>query len=192
MLSLWCLSVLLLFGTFPGQLVARASCWCSVVCCFLAILPGFHWLYVRAPTKQRWASGVRRAGRCRPNRTLFSFTGCWSCRDTVGFMIRTWDPILSGWRWLYGLQPIRDRPTGLVFSHRAGWCRPEGILFSSPGCRSFSDAEGLLNRGWGPILPGCHRSTRPSQSAIGSCDLGSTPCGAVSNRENSIFVPGVS
>ena len=34
-LSLWCLSLLLLIGSFPGQLEARASCWCSVVRCFL-------------------------------------------------------------------------------------------------------------------------------------------------------------
>ena len=38
MLSLWCLSVLLLFGSFPGQLEARASCRCSVVCCFLLVV----------------------------------------------------------------------------------------------------------------------------------------------------------
>ena len=34
-----CLSVLLLmFGSFPGQLEARASCWCSVVRFFLLLL----------------------------------------------------------------------------------------------------------------------------------------------------------
>ena len=54
-LSLWCLPVLLLFGSFPGQLEARASCWCSVVCCFPPILSGLHWLYVR--TNQRSAIG---------------------------------------------------------------------------------------------------------------------------------------
>ena len=29
-----------------------------------------------------------------------------------------------------------------------------GIPFLSPGCRSCSDTEGFMNRGWGPILPG--------------------------------------
>ena len=34
-----CLSVLLLlFESFPGQLEARASCWCSVVCLLLILL----------------------------------------------------------------------------------------------------------------------------------------------------------
>ena len=59
MLSLWCLPVLLLFGSFPGQLEAQASYWCinGVVYCFPLILPGLHWLYVRAVTNQRSASG---------------------------------------------------------------------------------------------------------------------------------------
>ena len=64
MLSLWCLPVLLLFGSFPGQLEARASSRCIVVCCFPPILPGFHWFYVRALTNQRWASGVRVSTLC--------------------------------------------------------------------------------------------------------------------------------
>ena len=33
-----CLSALLLFGSFVGQLDARASCWCGVVCCFLLVV----------------------------------------------------------------------------------------------------------------------------------------------------------
>ena len=85
------LPVLLLFGPFPDQLEARASCWCSAVCCFPRILPGSHWLYVRALTNQRCRPAAlgfpRSAGRCRSRRTSFSFTGCWSCRDTEGFMI---------------------------------------------------------------------------------------------------------
>lgn len=35
-------------------------------------------------------------------------------------MIRGWDPMLPGWRWLYALKPISDRPMGLAFPHRAG------------------------------------------------------------------------
>ena len=37
-LSLWCLSSLLLFGLFAGQLEARASCWCVIVCCLLLVV----------------------------------------------------------------------------------------------------------------------------------------------------------
>ena len=69
-------------------------------------------------------------------------------------MIQAWGPILPGWRWLYGLQPISDRPTGLGFQHRAGRYRPGGLRFSSPGCRSCRDAQGCLNWGWGRIISG--------------------------------------
>ena len=34
-LALRCLSMLLLSGSLPDQLEARASFWCRVVCCFL-------------------------------------------------------------------------------------------------------------------------------------------------------------
>ena len=102
--------------------------------------------------QRRW--GFHTVRQCRSRTTSFSFTGCWSCRDTNGFMIRAWGPILSGWRWLYALEPISDRQTGLGFPHRAGWCRPGGLPFSSPGYRSCSDMEGCLSRGQEPILPG--------------------------------------
>ena len=59
-LSLWCLPVLLMFGSFSGPLEARASCWCSVVCCFPPILPGSHWLLCVSPNRS--AIGPRRLG----------------------------------------------------------------------------------------------------------------------------------
>ena len=57
-LSLWYLLVLLLIRSIPGQLEARASCWCSVECCCPPILPGLHCLYVRALSNRRSASDV--------------------------------------------------------------------------------------------------------------------------------------
>ena len=37
-LSFWCPSVLLLFGSFPGQLEARPSVWCTAVCFVLLVV----------------------------------------------------------------------------------------------------------------------------------------------------------
>ena len=45
-----------------------------------------------------------------------------------------------------------DNLTGLGFPHHAGWCQPGRTHFSSPGCRSYSDMEVILSRGWGVIL----------------------------------------
>ena len=70
-----------------------------------------------------------RAGRCRPGRTSFSFTACWTCRYTEVFIIRARVPILLGWRWPYALQPVSDRPAGLGIPHRARRCRPAGLRF---------------------------------------------------------------
>ena len=69
--------------------------------------------------------------------------------------------------------------------------------------------EGCLNRKWNPILPGCGGTAgfqrgrdpilpglcshyAPPANRRSARGIGvSTPCGAVSTRENSMFVPGV-
>ena len=56
-------------------------------------------------------------------------------------MIRGWDLILSGWRWLY--EPRDGAP------HRAGQYRPGGPPFSSPVCRNCRFMEGFCP-GMGP------------------------------------------
>ena len=85
-----------------------------------------------------------------------------------GFLIRGWELILPGCggtaalargstlaaRWLHEPQPISDHPVGLGFPHPAGRYRPGESAFSSPGCWSCIDMEGLLTRGWDLILPG--------------------------------------
>ena len=58
-------------------------------------------------------------------------------------------------RWHHEPQPISDRPAGLGFQYHVGRFRPGGSLFSSPRCRRCRCIEGLLNRGWRPILPVC-------------------------------------
>ena len=127
-----------------------------------------------------------------------------------GWVNRGRGPILPGLRSLHASQPISDRPAGLGLPHRAGRCAPGRTRFSSPGCRSCRDIEGCLNRGWKSILPGCGgteggsngdvvlsspgcaRPTRPANQRSARGIEVSTPCGAVSTREKSIFVPGLS
>ena len=55
-------------------------------------------MYEPQPTTDRPAvlGFPHRAGGCRSRRTPFSYTGCRSCRDTEGFMIRAWGPMLPG------------------------------------------------------------------------------------------------
>ena len=52
---------------------------------------------------------------------------------------------------LWSSNPISDSPTGLGFSPRAGWCRPEKAPFASPVDGNFGDVERPLDRGWDPI-----------------------------------------
>ena len=98
--------------------------------------------------------------------TIFS-PGCWSCRCMEDFLIRRWDPIIPGYDetstlarraslpalWVYELQPISDWPTGVGFPRRAGRYRPDGILFSSPGCWNWRCMAGFLIQRWDVILP---------------------------------------
>ena len=78
-----------------------------------------------------------------------------------GFLIRGWELIVPGCgrtsalargatlaaRWLREPQPISNQAVELEFPHRAGWYRPGGSLFSSPGCWDYRNTEGFLIRG---------------------------------------------
>ena len=127
-----------------------------------------------------------------------------------GFLIRGWYFILPGYggtsmlargetiaaRWLHEPQSIAKQPLGLRlgFPHYAGWYRPGGSPFSSPGCRSCRCMEGFLIRAWNPTLHGiCWLYIRISanQRSAGGAGV-STPYGAVSTRGNSRFIPGLS
>ena len=55
-------------------------------------------------------------------------------------MIRAWGRTLSGWRWLYTLQPISDAQRDWGFQIVRGSADQETPV-SSPGCRSCSDTE---------------------------------------------------
>ena len=96
------------------------------------------------------------AGRFRPGGSPFSSPGCRSCRCMEGFLIRGWDPVVPGWRWLYFRAPANQQSVSRVgFSTRPRRFRPGGSPLSSPGCRSCRCMEGVLNREWGLILPVC-------------------------------------
>ena len=140
----------------------------------------------------------RRAGRYRPGGSPFLSPGCRSCRCMEGYLSRGWDPTLPGVRWLYIRTPANQRSadgTGVsTFLHRAERCRPGGTPSSSPGCRSFTCAEGFLIHRWEPILPGVRwRYVRASANQQPARGVGvSAPCGAVSTRGITVFVPGLS
>ena len=133
-------------------------------------------------------------GRYRPRGSACSSSGC-CCRDLEGFVIRGWELILPGCAGSkYDPQPISDRPVGLGFPHCVGRCRPGGTPFSSPGCRSCTCMEGFLIREWKPILPGVswlYVRSPASQRPAGAAGV-STPCGAVSTRGITVFVPALS
>ena len=57
-------------------------------------------------------------------------------------------------RWIREPQSMSNKPVGLGFPHRAGRCRPGGSPLSSPACGICRFMEGIMIRGWDPILPG--------------------------------------
>ena len=130
----------------------------------------------------------------------FSSPGCRRCSDTEGFLNQGLRPILPGLPALYAStrpsqSAIGPWDWGFYTVRDEGRHQTRRTRFSSPGCRSCRNVEGRLNRGWVPILPGCPRYTRLRAPANqrSAREIGvSTPCGAVSTRENSIFVPGLS
>ena len=110
-------------------------------------------------------------------------------------MIRRWEPILPGMRWLYGRARANQRSaSGAGVSKPCGAVSTGGSSFSSPGFRSCKDMEGFLIRGWELFLPGVHwlyeRSTANQRSASGPGV--STPFGAVSDRGITVLVPRLS
>ena len=73
------------------------------------------------------------AGRYRPGRYVFSSPGCWSCRYIEGFLLRGWELILPGVRWLYVRSPANLRwASGTGVSTSCGLFRPGGPSFFVP------------------------------------------------------------
>ena len=60
-------------------------------------------------------------------------------------------------RCVSGVWSAKWKPVGLIFTHRAGRCRPGRTRFWSPGCPSCIYME-CLKRGWVPILLVCGRT----------------------------------
>ena len=69
-------------------------------------------------------------------------------------MIRGWDLILRGCRWLHEPPPIGNHPVGLGRSHLAGRYRPGALPFR-PQFVGFVEMEGFMIQRWDPNFPGC-------------------------------------
>ena len=95
-----------------------------------------------------------RAGRYSPGGSPISFPVFRRCRRVEGFLIRGWDLILLGWRCFHEYQPVSDQPVRLGFSHRSGWYRPGGSLFSCPVCWRRRRMKGFKILGWDLIFLG--------------------------------------
>jgi len=116
------------------------------------IIPVWRWLYSQAPANQQSFGGVGVSTPCgavstRGITVVHVWKDLWSEDGTplspanVGFILEP--------------QAISNRSVGFGFPHRARRCRPGGSPSSSASCRSCRYKEGLLSRGWGPLLPGC-------------------------------------
>ena len=147
------------------------------------ILPEVCWLHVRSPANQRSAGGTGVFTPCGAisTRGIYVFVPRLSELKRCGRISNPemrWKPILSGVRWLYVRSPA-NRP---------------GSPVSSPGCRSCKCMEGFMIRGWDPVFPGwCWLYSRDPANQRSAGGVGvSTPCGAVSTRGITIFVPGLS
>ena len=89
-------------------------------------------------------------------------------------------------------QPISDRPVGLGFPHRAGRFRPREITVFVPRLSELYMYGGIYDPGMGPCRRQRHYSRAPAnQRSAGGVGV-STPCGAVSTRGITVFVPGLS
>ena len=105
-----------------------------------------------------------RAGRFRPWGSPFSPPGCRSCRYMEGrymegFMIREWDPIVPGWRWLHSRAPVNQRSAGGVgVSTPYGAISTRGSPFSSPYCLSCKCMNGFSEPRTGTYPPRVRRS----------------------------------
>ena len=102
---------------YPLSYPIRWNCRCME--CFLfrrrnCILPDCRWLHEpQAIHSQPVGLGSpHRAGRYRSGGSPFSSPMCGSCRYMEGFLIRGWDSLSPGWRWLYEPEPISNQPVG--------------------------------------------------------------------------------
>ena len=96
------------------------------------------------------------AWQYQPDPCPFSTPGCWSCTCMKGVLIRAWDPIVPGCRWLYEPLPISDQRMEVGLPHRTGWCRPIAVFVTIVrGCRNM---EGFMIPEYDPILPGCGKN----------------------------------
>ena len=138
---------------------------------------------------------LHRAGRFRPGESAFSSPDCRSCKGIEGFLIRKRKPILPGVCWLYVRSPANQRQAiGVGVSTPCEVVSTRGITVFVPGCRSCKCMEGLMIRGWEPVVPGwrwLYSRAPANQRSTGGVGV-STPCGAVSTRGITVFVPGLS
>ena len=100
------------------------------------ILPEVRWLFVRSPANQRSTSGTgvsKPWGVVSTRGSPFSSPGCRSCKSMEGFLIRGWEPILPGVRWLYVRSPPNQRSaSGAGVSTPCGTFSTRGITVFVP------------------------------------------------------------
>ena len=94
------------------------------------------------------------------------------------FMIRAWDFILSGWRWLY------EPRVGVCIPFVAGYRTGRDTVFAPQLVGSCRFMEGFLIRAWELILRGWRWLYEPRVEV-------STSCVAVSTRGATVFVRGI-
>ena len=129
-------------------------------------------------------------GRHRPGGSPCSSPVGWRGRCAEGFMIRGWDPILCGCRWLHEPPRISDQWVGVSapFPKVSTWGSP-----FRPRFVGFMEMEGFLIQRWAPILPGCGGWLYEPQPTCDRLTIGvgvSTPCGTALTQGITDFVPG--
>ena len=153
------------------------------------------------------------AGRTNPNQSAFS-QWCWGFHTVQSYIdprdhrfrprcfgvavtwkdFRSGDGTLSSLGGAGSMNPSQSAisQSGVKVSTPCGAVSNRGTNVSSPVCWTCRCIEGFLIRGWDPILPvwrWLHEPQPISNQPVG-VDV-STPCGTVSTRGTTVFVPGV-
>ena len=133
------------------------------------VLPGWRWLHEPQPIlNQPIGLGFpHRVGRYRPRRPPVLSPVYWICRSMERFLIRGWDPVLPGWRWLHEPQPISYfvSASGVGVSTPCGAVSTGGTIVFVPDVLELQKYGRISHPGMGPY----HHPFFPGSA--GSCLL---------------------
>ena len=107
------------------------------------ILSGWRWLY---EPQIGVSTPCRVVSTKKPLLYRFSSPFSWICRCMEGFLLRGWDFILPGWRWLYEPQIGISTPCGAASTR--------GTAVFVPSLLELYTYASIYDPGWAPILPG--------------------------------------